>query len=312
MAAPKLRAFKSRLVFRALLLVSALARSMPLRRAQRAGRMLGSLGWLIARSERHKALANLAIAFPEWSESARYETARECFKHLGTNLFEIAHLWTITPEEYRQQTDFEAAELLQQLVRDGRTIVVFTAHCGNWEWLGSAFAGAGLPMTAVQRERDEEQMNRFSTELHARGGIKTIDRGSPKAGRELAAALRKPGLIGFLVDQSLRTPSVTVPFFDRPALTPVGPARLAIRAEALAVAVLIERLPDGRHSIRCSEPIECRRTDDPIALTALMTREIENQIRRNPAQWVWMHNRWKYRAKWDVKADSEPQNESAP
>ena len=107
-------------------------------------------------------------------------------------------------------------------------------------------------------------------------------------------------MLGFLIDQSIRAESVKVPFFGKPALTPIGPATLAIRMGAVAVAAFIERRPDGSHLVRVLEPIETTRDDDPIALTARMTHEIENQIRRVPEQWVWMHDRWRDRPKWDV------------
>jgi KDO2-lipid IV(A) lauroyltransferase len=113
-------------------------------------------------------------------------------------------------------------------------------------------------------------------------------------------AVRRGGILGFVLDQNIRTESVKVPFFGKPAPTPIGPARFAVRTEAYVTIGVIERLPDGRHHARFTEPFQCKRTDDPVALTALVTREIEAQIRRVPEQWVWMHDRWKERPKWDV------------
>jgi len=56
----------------------------------------------------------------------------------------------------------------------------------------------------------------------------------------------------------------------------------------------------GKQTLRFNEPMETRRDDDPVALTALMTADIEEQIRRVPEQWVWMHRRWRERPEWDV------------
>jgi KDO2-lipid IV(A) lauroyltransferase len=133
------------------------------------------------------------------------------------------------------------------------------------------------------------------TELRAKSGVRTIDRGSPTSAREMIQAIRRGGILGFVIDQNIRTESVKVPFFGRPALTPIGPARLAVRTEAIAVTGVIERRADGTHLARFLEPIECKRDDDPVALTARLTREIEEQIRRTPEQWPWFHDRWKER-----------------
>jgi KDO2-lipid IV(A) lauroyltransferase len=55
---------------------------------------------------------------------------------------------------------------------------------------------------------------------------------------------------------------------------------------------------------RFSDPVQCRRGEDPVALAADITRRIEEQIRRVPEQWVWMHDRWKERPQWEVALES--------
>lgn len=307
MAGPKLRAFRELTLYRLLIVVSAIGRRLPLPLGQTLGRALGSLAHLVARRERRKALANLAIAFPDWDEAKRRDTIRAMFRHLGTSVFEIAWMRNMDVATRDRLTDIEGAEPLLALLDAGRGVVVFTAHCGNWEWMSYAVGLWGRPTTVLQRERDAPEMNRYITEHRARSGVRTIDRGSAAAGRELIQSLRRGGILAFLIDQNLRTDSVQVPFFGRPALTPIGPAKLAVRTESIVVDILIERLPDGRHRLRVGEPQQCRRDDDPVKLTERMTRIIEAQVRRVPEQWVWMHDRWRDRPRWDVgRTDARP------
>ena len=298
MAVPTLRAFRNRILFRGILIISFIGRRIPLAAGRRLGRFLGDLAFRLARRHRRKSLENLAIAFPEWSAERRRETVRGMFRHLGMSLFEVVWLPNLTPKKFPKTTTWEGAEAVRDIIRDGNAIVLFTGHCGNWEWLAAAISQAGLPLTVLQRERDEGGLNDFITSIRAASGIRTIDRGSSRSGREMVQALRGGTLLGFLIDQSIRVESVTVPFFGRPAAAPVGPAKMAIRAEAYAVSAFIERRADGMQLARFSEPVQLRRDDDPVALTALMTRAIEDQIRRAPEQWVWMHDRWKIREKW--------------
>ncbi len=256
------------------------------------GAWVGALAFHVVRRERRKAMLNLAIAFPEWSEAQRRDTIRKMFCHLGMSLFEI--VWLPNLEGLAETTTFEGLEPLLEIVRSGRAVFGFTAHCGNWEWMANAITLAGVPVTALQRERSEQGLDAFLTRIRAHSGMRSIDRGSSGAGRELIHALRRGNLVGFLIDQNIRTESVKVPFFGRPALTPIGPARLAVRGEAFVAAVLAERR-NGVHHIRISQPVQMHRDDDPVALTARMTRLIEEQIRRVPEQWVWMHDRWRER-----------------
>jgi KDO2-lipid IV(A) lauroyltransferase len=299
-AGPKFRAFRERAFYRALLLVSAVGRRIPLPLGRFLGRQLGRLAWHVARRERRKALANLALAFPDWPEPRRRRTIQGMFRHLGMSLFEIAWLPNLNAANRDQTTDVIGLEPALELIDSGKGVVVFTAHCGNWEWLSYVTGTFGRPVSVLQRERDQPEMNRYITELRAKAGIHTIDRGSGSSARDMIQIIRRGGMLAFVVDQNIRTESVRVPFFGNEALTPIGPARLVVRMEAAVVVAYAERLPNGRHRLTFLPPIQTTRTDDPVALIARATRDIEDQIRRAPEQWVWMHDRWRARPKWDV------------
>ncbi|HWS71714.1 MAG TPA: lysophospholipid acyltransferase family protein, partial [Thermoanaerobaculia bacterium] len=160
------------------------------------------------------------------------------------------------------------------------------------------------PVAVLQRERDDQQMNRYITEVRTRAGVKTIDRGSPSSARDMIGAVRRGGILAFVLDQNIRTESVKVPFFGKPALTPIGPVQFAIRTEAVVAPAFIERRADGKQYATFGEPIHCTRGDDPVALAARITTLIEEQIRRVPEQWVWMHDRWRERPKYEATPDA--------
>lgn len=305
MAGRKLRAFRERLLYRLLLIVSAIGRRIPLRIGQFLGRMLGRLAWHVVRRERRKALAHFAIAFPDSTEDQRRDAIRAMFRHLGMSVFELAWLPNLDARLREKTTDVDGIDKVLELLDSGRGVICMTAHCGNWEWLAYVMGSYGRPVYVLQRERDAPEMNDYITNLRAKSGVRTIDRGSATSARDMIQAIRRGGMIAFVIDQNIRTESVKVPFFGLPALTPIGPARFAVRTEAAVVPAVIERLPDGRHHARFLEPIFCKREDDPVALTAALTRIVEEQIRRVPEQWVWMHDRWRERPQWDVGQTAE-------
>jgi KDO2-lipid IV(A) lauroyltransferase len=305
LASPKLRAFRSRVLYRALILITVAGKRIPLKTGQRMGRAMGTLAWYIVRRERNKALRNLTIAFPEWDDAKRRATIKAMFRHFGMSLFEIAWLWTMDLASRERTTTWEGDQRVLDLVDSGRAVIMFTAHVGNWEWLTASVGLWSRPTNVLHRERDEEEMNRYIKEFRARVGVRTLDRGSTAGTRDMIQAIRRGGIMAFLIDQNIRTESVKVPFFGRPAPTPIGPAKFAIRTESVVVPTFMERRPNGMHHITFLEPIDCKRGDDPVALTARLTRDIENHIRRVPEQWPWMHDRWRERPKWDVSAEYE-------
>jgi KDO2-lipid IV(A) lauroyltransferase len=271
-------------------------RRLPLRAGRGIGIILGHLGWLLLWRDRRRALTNIAAAFPDWPPQRRRATIRAMFHHLGVTLVEMLWLPNLDAGTCARTTVIEGLENL----RPCEGMIGITGHCGNWEWIAHAIA-LRTPVAVLHRERDEAEMNQFITDLRANAGITTIDRGSTAAGREMIRAVRSGSILAFLIDQNIRAESVKVPFFGRPALTPIGPARMAVRMGVPVTRMFGERR-GGKLHIRIMEPIIVSKDDDPVALTARLTADIEAQIRRVPEQWVWMHDRYRERPKWDVSS----------
>jgi KDO2-lipid IV(A) lauroyltransferase len=265
---------------------------LPWRAAQRMGRGIGTLGWTLSRRDRRRALDHLALAFPDISEHERRRLGRDCFRHLGTVLGECLHLFHSDCAFVGSVVEIAGFEEIEKVRREGRPLVLFTGHCGNWELLGAAVNCRGVEMTVVARSLDEPEQQEMLAGLRARFGTPTIERGSEGAVRQLLGTLRRGGALGMLIDQdSGKMEGVWVPFFGRPAFTPIGAAKIALKQRAAVVPVFIERLENGNHRVRFQPPLDL--PADPVEATALMTARIEEQIRRRPEQWVWMHRRWR-------------------
>jgi len=296
LASPKLRAFRSAAVYRLLVLVTAVGRRIPLRAGQFLGRLLGRLAFRVVRRERNKALRHLAIAYPEWTGAQRRDTVRAMFRHFGMSVFELAWLPNLDERAREKTTIVDGIDRILATLDSGRGVIMFTAHIGNWEWLSFVMGSYGRPVSVLHRERDQPEMNRYIIELRAKAGVKTIGRGTSSSAREMIQTIRQGGMLAFVIDQNLRTDSVKVPFFGVPARTPIGPVQFAIRTEAMISISYIHRMPDGRHHAQFLEPFQAKKGDDPVALAAKITALYEEQIRRHPEQWVWMHDRWRERS----------------
>ncbi len=259
--------------------------------AQRWGRRLGAVGWRVSRRDRGRAIEHVGIAFPELDAAGREALARESFLHLGTTLGEALYLLRHDAAEVARRVRVEGWEHVEQARAAGRPVLILTGHCGNWELLAATINGRGLAMSVVARQLDEPELDTLLVGLRARFGTPTIARGTPGAGRALLRALRGGGALGMLIDQDTKVDGVWVPFLGRPAFTPVGAAELALRFGCAAIPAFIERLEDGSHLARFAAPLEL--PADPAEATGVMTLPIEAQIRRVPAQWVWLHRRWR-------------------
>lgn len=266
---------------------------LPLGAVRRAGAVAGGIGWRTSTRSRPRVLAHLEIAFPELTESERDELGRHCFRQQMTNALELLHLAARGARAAAAAIEVEGWEHVDAARRRGRPLLVISGHCGSWELLGAVFAGAGAELAAVVRGLQDPGLGRVVERLRRRFGTRTITRGGPGAARELLGALRGGTALLMLIDQDIEGDGVWVPFFGRPAHTPAGAARLAIKRRATVLAAFVERRDDGSLGARITPPLDL--PADVTAATAAMTAAIEAQIRRRPAQWVWWHKRWRRR-----------------
>lgn len=266
-------------------------------RVQWVGRGLGRLGWGWTHRERRRARRHLAQAWPDRDDAWTERVARDCFEHLGALLTECLWLSRRDCEAVRSVVRVEGWHEVERARESGRAILILTGHCGNWELLGAVVSCWGLPLTVPGRQMDDPLVNRRLLALRAHFGTDTIERGTPGAARKLLRTLREGGALGMLIDQDTQVEGVWVPFFGRLAYTPIGAAEIALRQDAIVIPAFIEREPDGVHRAVFHPPLTL--PADPVEATALMTRCIEEQVRRVPEQWVWMHRRWRRRPEQD-------------
>jgi len=272
-------------------------RLWPLRVARALGAALGVLVHALGGGERQRAREQLARAMPELDARAVRRTVRACFANLGRCAAEVALVDRIR-RRFAEHVDFGDADrrVLDEALARGRGVIIVAGHVGNWELMGFYLAWCGYPVRTLARSLADPRLNAFVRDYRESRGVSTILRGEEGASRAMLRAFREGAVLGFFLDQDTDVPGVFVPFFGRPAWTPSGAAVLALRCGAAVVVATFSRAPRGRHRLRV-EPYEVAATGDMEAdvrrITADLTACLECAIRRRPAEWVWMHRRWK-------------------
>lgn len=274
----------------------ALLGRLPLTWASGLGAVVGRLGYALARKERKKALASLARAFPEKPDAEREALARACFAHLGRMALELACVKQLDRrvDEWVDWTPESRAAFDAALARK-QGVVFVTGHVGNWELLARRAGLAGYPVFTIAREASDPRTTALIEKVRASGGVKPIWRGRPSAAKQMLRTLKSGAFLGILIDQDTRVQSVWVPFFGHLAKTPRAAADLALRTGAAVLTGFCHRVAPHRYRIVMREvPVPEGDGDAAVtALTATLTKAIEDAIREHPEQWVWMHERWK-------------------
>lgn len=273
--------------------LSLLLGSLPRAAALACGRTLGRLAWTLGRRDRRRSLEHLGIALPSLSERERRRIARQAFLHQAMNAAELLHLLRRNADEILPAIEVQGWDNVEAARAAGRPILILTGHCGNWELIPVPMRHRGVPLAAIARPADDPRIQELIVSTRHHLGATTIARGTRGAARQILGVLRSAGAIAMLIDQDTKVDGVWVPFFGRPAFTPVGAAELAIKQEMWVIPTFMERREDGGHLIRFLPALDL--PTDAREATAGMTAAIEGQIRRRPEQWVWWHKRWRRR-----------------
>ena len=279
------------------------ASHLPLRLAMRIAGLAAGLGWYLARGTRRLMLEHLALAFPEKPLAEREAIGKACLVHLGWLAAEAitVHRSGRRLEDY--VTFAPGAEpLLHALMAEGRGLVAISGHIGHWELLAQRLARAGVPSAAIARTGPDPKVDALLNGFRADADIEILLRDAPSTARAMIRALKNGKLLGLLIDQDTRVQGVFVPFFGKLAFTPRAAGDLALRFKAPVAVVWSRRRgprPGDGHELSIERvPYDAGAPDREVAsvaITAACTAILERAIRERPAEWVWMHERWKTR-----------------
>jgi len=270
-----------------------IAAILPYRFSVAVGGALGFIAYYALPRDRNRSIEHLTRGFPEQSLQWVLATARRTFIHLGKCLMEEM---AITPRRLQRIVSFPGRDRLQAAIDLGKGVVFVTGHIGNWEFMGAAVA-AEHSLSVVAAPIEPEAVNDMIVGLRAAMGVRTILRSRPGAAKELIRVFRENRVLGILIDQDTDVEGAFVDFMGTPAWTPTAAAQMAIKFGAPVLFGYIQRQDNGHHVITVEGPLELHRTgnddEDIRTNTAMFTKRIEDAIRRNPEQWVWMHRRWR-------------------
>ena len=260
----------------------------PMQRA--LGRGLGTVLRVVLADRRRVAARNLDLCFPALDDDARAALLRGHFAALGIGVFEFARAWWGSVEPLRRGLRIEGLEHMQAARAGGRGVILISGHFTTLEACGRLLCDH-VPLAGMYRPHAEPVMEwavkrgrlRYATAMFARDAL-----------RPAVKHLRDGGTLWFAPDQeSRRGESVFVPFFGRPASSLTSTHQLARLSGASVVLFGHERRADGGYTLRLSPPLPDFPSTDAVADTARIMAGIEDMARATPAQYLWIHRRFK-------------------
>jgi KDO2-lipid IV(A) lauroyltransferase len=279
-------------------------RLLPRRLARAVGAAIAGLAFHGLGRLRKVGIRNLELAFPEKTAAEREVILRSVYRNLGYLLAEFCKMPGYTADGASRFIRYEGLENFVRARERGKGVLVLTGHLGAWELSSFYHSLMGMPMGMVIRRLDNPLVDAFVNRIRCLHGNRVIHKDD--FARGLIASMRAGETVGILMDTNMTPPQgVFVPFFGVAACTASGMARIAAKTEAAVVpGFLLWEESEQRYVLRFGEELEVVHTGDAekdaVENTARFTAAIEGYVRRYPAQWLWMHRRWKTRPPGEV------------
>lgn len=280
----------------ALLALVAVRIRLPDRMAQWLARGAGRIAWVAIPSRRRVTLRNLSRAFPAETAAHRAAIGRATYATLAVMFTELLRLFQGRRAWITTEVRTEGMEHLAAARAAGRGVILVSGHYGAFPLLAAALPAQGVKLHLLYRKPKSPRTRKLFDDWLALAGCEVIE-DAPRhlAGIRCLKALAEGGCVCILMDQHFSS-GVAVPFFGAPAKTGVGAALLAARSGAPLVPGFIRKEPDGTYLLRIEPalppPVD-RSREELTRVVAGATARIEAWIREAPAQWFWVHRRWK-------------------
>jgi len=278
-----------------------LMEAVPLRIRAALFELVMLLVWAVDAKHRKIGRINLRIAFPEMGDREAARIVRICYMRIGTAAAEFVHIPKMGRKYIEDHIRIEGVENIRQSEEErGLGVLAMTGHFGNWELSSHAYGTVIAPVAFIVRPVADSAWDRIVTERREWAGNRVIRKFD--SAKEVMREIRRGTMVGILIDQNVdRHKGVLVDLFTKKAYTTDGIARMALALRTNIHPGLIFRHPEKKfhHTLRFGPAIpmdpNAPREEEVVRLTRRCNEELENAIREDPTQWLWIHRRWKTR-----------------
>jgi KDO2-lipid IV(A) lauroyltransferase len=279
--------------------VVAVLQALPLRWVARLGRAGGALAWLLDGRHRRVAVRNMTMCFGQ--EKSVHEIralAQENFRCIGENYACAVKTAAMTFEQLQPHIELIDEPGLRPSAarRENANIVVAIGHFGNFELYARIIpAVPGYQFATTYRGLRQASLDRLLRSLRERSGCLFFERRFQA--RELKASMSAGGLLlGLLSDQHAGEGGLRIPFLGHECSTSAAPAVFSLRYDAALYTSFCFRIGLARWCVKVGHRIATHENGRPRSSEAIMrdvNQAFEEAVRRDPANWFWVHNRWK-------------------
>ena len=283
--------------YRAFKAVQSVVKRLPRSVAYALAVLAARFAWRFSPLARPRLEFNLKVACPELENDKR-ELRRLSwlnFRNHAKAYADLMQLPTMSMQAMRPLLKVKGLEYLEEARAIGKGVLVVSCHMGSYEVVSAIWSATLTPVSFFAEELEPRALFEWYRETRARLGISVLTLGHGGL-RKVLQALHDKEMVITAIDRDITGTGHRMPFFDRPAPIPLGPAAIALRLGTPLFPVCVYRLPDDTYQAEGAPLVFAKDTGDSmgdqVRATQQVLRQIEAFIRSHPEQWHVPHRIW--------------------
>jgi KDO2-lipid IV(A) lauroyltransferase len=276
-------------------IVQGVALSLPLKTAYSLAVFISTLYATFAFRDRKAVTENLRVIFPEKPAREIAQIRNKLFHNFAKYLIDFFRFEKLDKKYIAKHIRLIGLHYYDECLAEGKGAIVVTAHLGNWELGGVVISMLGYPFLTVALPHSSKDVNALFNGQREGKGVKVLPLG--KAAKGCLRGLKRNELVALVGDRDFGGNGMTVDFFGKPTVFPMGPAVFSLKTKTKIIPGFMLRNKDDSFSLIISKPLDFTPSgDEEKDLKDIITSYkviFEDYIRRYPEQWYMFRRFWK-------------------
>ena len=239
-----------------------------------------------------KIQKNLEISEVGNSFNERQTIINNMWGNYGKILAEYVFIKEFRQKSLSKNIKVFGQNFLEEIKKDKRPVIFISGHFNNFELMAMHLEKSDIDLAAIYRPLNNKFLNPIMEQIRKKYICKKQIKKGISGTKEILKYFKLGTSIALMVDQRV-SEGISCKFFKMNALTTTIPAQFVKKFNCLVVPIYIEREENNQFKIEIMKPLKFPENESIEIITTYINKIIEEMIKKNPAQWIWTHDRWK-------------------
>ena len=235
---------------------------------------------------------NILKAFPEINQKDLKKIIINMWGNYGRILSEYVFIKNFRQSKFRDNLEIVGQNTLEEIKKEGKPVIFISGHFNNFELMAMHIEKSGVNLAVIYRPLNNKFLNFIMEKIRKKYICKHQIKKGIAGTKQLLSFFKNNHSIALMIDQRV-SQGIKSNFFKQEAYTTTIPAQFVKKFNCKIVPIYIERINRVNFRLTIDKPLEYSPISTIEDITLDLNRAIEKMILKNPAQWIWTHNRWK-------------------